>query len=420
MQSSFLFYKKIKIVCTKIITFLGCICFFSAKAQQPFRYDNVLYKALYWNDAVRLMNENKNYLLLDVRTPGEYADTSQHTHMNMGSIKGAVNISIDSFSQHLQELKKYSDENIFVYCSHSQRSRRVSKLLSENGFKKIYNINGGMSVANESGTQGFPLKNKVFVNGKPYNNIASTDALDMMQKRDVVIIDVRSKNEFNSKDSTFSKNLGRLKNAINIPFGEFKEKFKTLNLPKDKTILIYDGSGYESSDAAAEISKAGYAHVYNLFEGLEGFLCDNYLTPASIKKEIVNPPPFNVVSIRECINLLSKPNNFLVIDARPVEEFNNKSPKEYLNTGRLKNAVNVSSVDALATVINGVHKDRNILVYGSYSGNNDVEICKALIKKGYKNVYFLYQSIGRFAWACFNIENCKDGISLLTDHNGLY
>ena len=184
MQFLLPFYRKTKLAYTKIITFLiGGLCFFSASAQQPFRYDNILYKAVYWNDAITLMNENKNYLLLDVRTPGEYADTSQYTHMNMGRIKGAVNINIDSFSQHLQELKKYSDKNIFVYCSHSQRSRRVSKLLSDNGFKNVYNINGGMSVANESGAQAFPLKSIVLVSDKPYNNIASTDALNMMQKR---------------------------------------------------------------------------------------------------------------------------------------------------------------------------------------------------------------------------------------------
>jgi len=213
MQSVVL-YKNTKILSTKIITFLGCLCFFSAKAQQPFRFDNVLYKAVYWNDAVRLMNDNKNYLLLDVRTPGEYADTSQHTHLNMGHLKGAVNINIDSFQQHLEELKKYSDKNIFVYCSHSQRSRRVSKMLADNGFKNVYNINGGMSVANESGAKAFPLKNTVLINGNLFKHIASTDALGIMQKKETVIIDVRSKAEFNSTDSVFAKNVGHIKNAI--------------------------------------------------------------------------------------------------------------------------------------------------------------------------------------------------------------
>ncbi len=147
------------------------------------------------------------------------------THMNMGHLKGAVNINIDSFSDHLEDLKKYKDENIFVYCSHSQRSRRVSKLLADNGFKNVYNINGGMSVANESSAATFPLKNAVVVNRNAYQHIASADAFDMMQKPGVLIIDVRSKNEFDSKDSEYSKNIGRIKNAINIPADEFKNKF---------------------------------------------------------------------------------------------------------------------------------------------------------------------------------------------------
>ncbi|MEO6221151.1 MAG: rhodanese-like domain-containing protein [Ginsengibacter sp.] len=103
-----------------------------------------------------------------------------------------------------------------------------------------------------------------------------------------------------------------------------------------------------------------------------------------------------------------------------VSQFNNASSKEYLNTGRLKNAINVPEVNALMPAVSNVDKSADILVYGSYSGNTDVDICQQLIEKGYKNVYFLYQGIGRFTWACFNIENCKEGIDLLTDHKGLY
>ena len=416
----FSFCKYRQTLCKGIFLFFACACFNSIKAQQPFRYDNVLYKAVYWNDAVKLMDADKKYLLLDVRTPGEYADTSEASHMNMGHIKGAVNINIDSFSDHLEDLKKYKDEDIFVYCSHSQRSRRVSKLLADNGFKNVYNINGGMSVANESSVTTFPLKNTVVVSENVYKHVASTDAFDMMKKPDIVIIDVRSKNEFDSKDSDYSKNIGHIKNAINIPADEFKDKFKTLKISTDKTILIYDGSGYQSTDIAIEAAKMGYTHVYNLFEGLTGFMCDNYLEPAEKNKLIVDPAPFKITGVKECINLLSKPNNFLVLDARTEEEFNNKSSKEYLNNGRIKNAVNVPTVEALLPVIKNVQHDTNILVYGSYSGNNDVEICKALTEKGYTNVYFLYQGIGRFTWACFNIENCKDGINILTNHEGLY
>lgn len=260
----------------------------------------------------------------------------------------------------------------------------------------------------------------MFVNSNLYANIASADALQLMQKKEVVIIDVRSRSEFNSKDSAFNRNLGHIKNALNFPPGDFLKMFNKLNMPKEKSIVLYDLDGSASADIAADLSKMGYSHVYNLFEGLEGLLCDNYLSPAMIKTILADPPPFHVVSAKECIDLLSKPNNFLIIDARPKVEFDNKSPEDYLNNGHIKNAINVPSVDALNTVIDKADKNADILVYGSYSSNGDVDICKALIEKGYINVFYLYQNIVHFTWACFNIQNCKDGINILADHEGLY
>ena len=66
------------------------------QAQHPFKYDNTIYKVVYLNEAFRLMDSMQNYLLLDVRSPGEYADTSRSTALNIGRFKGAVNITIDS------------------------------------------------------------------------------------------------------------------------------------------------------------------------------------------------------------------------------------------------------------------------------------------------------------------------------------
>src|SRR3954454_1062414 len=102
----------------------------AAKAQHPFKFDNTVYKTVYLNEAFRLMDSMQNYLLLDVRSPGEYADTSRTTALNIGRIKGSVNITIDSVHSRLAGLMKYKDQPVFIYCSHSQRSRRVSKFLA--------------------------------------------------------------------------------------------------------------------------------------------------------------------------------------------------------------------------------------------------------------------------------------------------
>src|SRR5436190_21879435 len=90
------FSKKTIMLRNFIVLFIFTTAALNAGAQLPFKYDNTVYKALYLNEAFRLMESSPNYLLLDVRSPGEYADTSRHTALNIGRIKGAVNIDIDA------------------------------------------------------------------------------------------------------------------------------------------------------------------------------------------------------------------------------------------------------------------------------------------------------------------------------------
>jgi rhodanese-related sulfurtransferase len=73
-------------------------------------------------------------VLLDVRSLEEYKE---------GHIKGAVLMSVEEtdFSKKAQTLNKES--NIFVYCAAGVRSKKASTLLSNMGFKNVYNLNGG-------------------------------------------------------------------------------------------------------------------------------------------------------------------------------------------------------------------------------------------------------------------------------------
>ena len=88
-------------------------------------------------------------LLLDVRTPEEFNGKAE---VNFGRLKNAVNIPIQELEKRISELKKYKDKEIIVYCSHSHRSPQASYLLTQQGFKKITNMSGGMSVWEEKVT----------------------------------------------------------------------------------------------------------------------------------------------------------------------------------------------------------------------------------------------------------------------------
>ncbi len=69
-------------------------------------------------------------LLLDVRSPGEFAS---------GNIKGSVNIPLDRLSQQVQVLKK--DKPIIVFCRSGNRSMTAKAVLEKMGFRNI--VDGG-------------------------------------------------------------------------------------------------------------------------------------------------------------------------------------------------------------------------------------------------------------------------------------
>ena len=83
------------------------------------------------NDFLKM---SKSQLVVDVRTPEEY---------NEGNIENAININFydDNF---LDQFANYNKEiPIFVYCRSGGRSGKASKKLSELGFKKVYDLEGG-------------------------------------------------------------------------------------------------------------------------------------------------------------------------------------------------------------------------------------------------------------------------------------
>ena len=86
---------------------------------------------------------SKNVLLLDVRTIAEFEGKAPD---KFGRLKNAINIPIQELETRIKELAAYKDKEIVVYCSHSHRSPQASYMLSQNGFSKVTNMMGGMSV----------------------------------------------------------------------------------------------------------------------------------------------------------------------------------------------------------------------------------------------------------------------------------
>lgn len=74
-------------------------------------------------------------IILDVRTPGEYAG---------GHIKGSKNIPLQSIQQNLSNIPK--DKVIITCCASGMRSGSAKSILLSNGFKEVHNGGGWMSL----------------------------------------------------------------------------------------------------------------------------------------------------------------------------------------------------------------------------------------------------------------------------------
>lgn len=81
--------------------------------------------------------KDSNTRIMDVRTPGEVSE---------GYIAGAVifnDINDSNFDANLDKLDK--SKNYIVYCKSGGRSSRAVEIMREKGFKKVYDLEGGVS-----------------------------------------------------------------------------------------------------------------------------------------------------------------------------------------------------------------------------------------------------------------------------------
>lgn len=89
--------------------------------------------------AIKLINtnkENENFVILDVRTPQEYAQ---------GHIKDSILIDFYSptFKEELSKLDK--DKTYLIYCRSGSRSRVTLGLMNQLEFHKVYNLENGFN-----------------------------------------------------------------------------------------------------------------------------------------------------------------------------------------------------------------------------------------------------------------------------------
>jgi phage shock protein E len=98
-------------------------------------------KALKPEEADKLINERKDVIVLDVRTPEEYTE---------GHIPGAKNLSFIDLD-FKERLKEFEGKPVIVHCAAGSRSTKAVNVMKFRNFPELYHLETGIKGWKEAG-----------------------------------------------------------------------------------------------------------------------------------------------------------------------------------------------------------------------------------------------------------------------------
>ena len=193
----------------------------------------------------KLLNSDKDVLIIDVRSEYEY---------EKGHLLNAINLQYDDddFKSELNEIIDYKDKTVLVYCRSGNRSEKAAVKLVDNGFKNVKNVTDGVDEYD------YKLVKVDNITGREAEKMINDDKHD----KDLIILDVREPKDFNN---------GHLLNAINIPIEDIDKRMDELRNYKSKDIIVYCNTGRKSAEVAEKLVEHGFTDVTNIVDGVSEY-----------------------------------------------------------------------------------------------------------------------------------------------------
>lgn len=91
------------------------------------------YKQISQDEAMKTMKDESGYLIVDVRTPEEFAE---------GHIPGAINVPNEEIGIEMPDALPDKDQLLLVYCRRGNRSKEASQKLADMGYTNVYEFGG--------------------------------------------------------------------------------------------------------------------------------------------------------------------------------------------------------------------------------------------------------------------------------------
>jgi rhodanese-related sulfurtransferase len=98
------------------------------------------------------------------------------------------------------------------------------------------------------------------ISSEGYRNVSSEEAKQLIDNKDVVVLDVRTPEEYQE---------GHIPNAILIPLQELENKLNELD--KKEHYLVVCRSGNRSAQASEVLTSNSFANIYNMTGGMNNW-----------------------------------------------------------------------------------------------------------------------------------------------------
>lgn len=88
-----------------------------------------------YESAKTILKNDKNAILIDVRSPQEYKE---------GHLEGSINFPLYDLERNSEQILKNKQNTIILYCQSGSRSNKALEILKKQGCSNLYQIEGGL------------------------------------------------------------------------------------------------------------------------------------------------------------------------------------------------------------------------------------------------------------------------------------
>lgn len=223
-----------------------------------------------------------------------------------------------------------------------------------------------------------------------FKTVYPQDLCTTLRANPGLVLDVRSRGEYEDTAANAVQNIGHMAAAQNIDVRELASRWREIESYKDQPVYVYCASSQRSRRAAKLLADSGFTRVYNINGGLgffraQGFieLCPETALHTNLKYKLVSPLQ---------LARYTKELPYTVVDLRPDSSFRGISADAKQNAlGRLAASKNIPYV-TFATQGASLPKDKPILLVDD-TGAESVKAAAWLIANDYSDVSVLYSGL---------------------------